>query len=106
MAQLYYDSKTFVDKKLRYKPEIVTANFTRLMNITSGSPSKDDLISFVNVHFESEGSEFEPWEPTDWVEEPTFLNKINSTQLHDWGLELHGAWKFLGRKIKGITTYS
>lgn len=101
MAKLYHDSKTFVDKKLRFDPEVITANFTRLMNITRDQPTKNDLILFINEHFESEGSEFEPWDPSDWHETPSFLAKINNTQLRNWGDELHGAWKFLGRKIKG-----
>lgn len=101
MAELYHDSKTFVDKKLRFLPALVMANFSRLMKWTDDNPTKEDLISFVNDHFETEGSEFEPWDPTDWIEEPTFLNKINSSLLRAWGQELHDAWKFLGRKIKG-----
>lgn len=104
MAQLYHDSKTFVDKKLRFPPRLIAANFSLLMERTWNMPSKDDLVSFINDNFESEGSEFEPWEPTDWMEEPAFLSKINSTQLRNWGAELHEAWKFLGRKIKSIAT--
>ena len=100
MAKLYQDSKTFVDKKLRFDPDLVTANFTRLMNTTGGASSKNDLILFINKHFESEGSEFEPWDTSDWYETPSFLAKISNTQLRGWGEKLHGAWKFLGRKIK------
>ena len=100
MAKLYHDSKTFVDKKLRFAPELVSANFSLMMERSLQQPSKEDLISFVNENFESEGSEFEPWEPTDWTDEPSFLSKIDSAQLRNWGEELHEAWKFLGRKIK------
>lgn len=101
MAKLFHDSKTFVDKKLRFHPELVSANFTQLMNITGNQPSKNDLVLFINENFESEGSEFAPWDPSDWHENPSFLKKINNPQLRNWGQELHGAWKFLGRKIKG-----
>lgn len=103
MAKLYHDSKTFVDKKLRFHPDLVATNFTRLMNSTGNNPSKNELVLFINEHFENEGSEFEPWDPTDWHGSPSFLNKIRNPQLRNWGEELHGAWKFLGRKIKGIS---
>lgn len=100
-AELYHDSKTFVDKKLRYHPDHVTLNFTQLMGSTNNTPTKQDLINFINEHFESEGSEFTPWDPSDWIKNPSFLKKINNTQLRQWGQQLNEAWKFLGRKIKG-----
>lgn len=102
MAKLYRDSKTFVDKKLRFHPDLVSANFTQLMNITGNQPTKNDLVLFINENFESEGSEFTDWDPLDWHESPSFFDKIQNQQLRNWGQELHGAWKFLGRKIKGI----
>lgn len=102
MAKLYHDSKTFVDKKLRFDPELVAANFTQLMNLTDNNPSQNDLVIFISQHFESEGSEFQPWDPSDWLDSPSFLQNINNTQLRNWGKELHGAWKFLGRQIKGM----
>lgn len=105
MAKLFHDSKTFVDKKLRFHPELVSANFSRLMNHTRNQPSTNDLVIFINEHFESEGSEFAPWDPSDWHNTPSFLKKINNTQLRNWGEELHGAWKFLGRRIKGNFKY-
>lgn len=106
IAKLFHDSKTFVDKKLRFSPELVSANFSRLMDSTHNQPSKNDLIIFINENFEIEGSEFRPWNPTDWIANPSFLSKICNTQLREWGQELHGAWKFLGRTIKGIPTVS
>lgn len=102
MAKIYHDSKTFVDKKLRFDPDLVAANFSQLMNLTHNKPSQNDLIIFISQHFESEGSEFQPWDPSDWLDEPSFLKKISNQQLRNWGKELHGAWKFLGRQIKGM----
>ncbi|KZS20820.1 Trehalase [Daphnia magna] len=100
MAKIYHDSKTFVDKKLRFDPDLVAANFSQLMNLTHNKPSQNDLIIFISQHFESEGSEFQPWDPSDWLDDPSFLKKISNQQLRNWGKELHGAWKFLGRQIK------
>lgn len=100
MARLFQDSKTFVDKKLRFHPDLVLLQFERLMNVTSGLPSDADLAQFVEDCFESEGSEFEDWYPSDWTDDPAFLEKIRDAKLRQWGRELHDAWKYLGRKIK------
>lgn len=102
MAKIYHDSKTFVDKKLRFDPDLVAANFSQLMDLTQNKPSQNDLVIFISQHFESEGSEFQPWDPSDWLDDPSFLKKISNQQLRNWGKELHGAWKFLGRQIKGM----
>lgn len=104
LAKLYHDSKTFVDKKLRFKPNLVLDRFSELLNNTENNPSKEDLQFFIDEHFEDEGSEFETWEPSDWISEPDFLKKINNSILKNWGRELHAAWNFLGRKIKGLYT--
>lgn len=101
MAEIYRDSKTFVDKKLRYEPRVILDNFAILMNSTGNSPSKDQLVLFVDQHFDPEGSEFEPWDPVDWVSNPAFLNNITDPILRDWGRKLHDEWKQLGRQIKG-----
>ncbi len=106
MARLFQDSKTFVDKKLRFHPDLVLLQFERLMNVTSGLPSDADLAQFVEDCFESEGSEFEDWYPSDWTDDPAFLEKIRDAKLRQWGRELHDAWKYLGRKIKGARQFT
>jgi len=100
LAKLYHDSKTFVDKKLRFHPDVVLGKFSELLNNTQSNPSSEQLKLFIDEHFESEGSEFELWDPSDWISNPDFLKKINNSLLQNWGRELHEAWKFLGRKIK------
>ncbi|CAL8124857.1 unnamed protein product [Orchesella dallaii] len=101
-AKLYPDQKTFVDRPLKANPSDVLANFTALGII--GEPLNDtarQIISqFVDDHFDRNDTEFEVWEPTDWEENPTFLENINNTQLRQWASELHAFWKELGRKIK------
>jgi len=96
MARLYNDSKTFVDKKLRHRPELVLQEFHQLPELVS----KEELQRFVDAHFDAEGSEFESWHPTDWVQDPQFLAGIADAQLRRWGRALHSDWKFLGRQIK------
>lgn len=46
------------------------------------------------------GKEFERWHPSDWKEQPEFINKIRDADLRQWGQDLHGMWKLLGRKMK------
>ena len=65
-AELYNDSKTFVDKKLRFQPDQVLSSFYQLMNQTGNLPTKEELQQFVDDNFEAEGTEFQPWDPTDW----------------------------------------
>jgi len=48
------------------------------------------------------GSEFQSWDPIDWVENPPFLNGIDNIELRMWAQKLNEAWKFLGRQIKGM----
>jgi alpha,alpha-trehalase len=100
-AELYKDSKTFVDKKMRYNPEIVLASFSQLMDYTQNQPTKMQLQTYVDANFEAEGLEFQQWDPSDWTKDPSFLQKINNNELRGWGQRVHEGWKSLGRQIKG-----
>lgn len=106
MARLFHDSKTFVDRKLRFDAKYVLANFTDLMNATKGQPSKSQLVDFVERYFDSEGLEFDDWSPGDWKKDPSFISQIKDPQLQQWAVHLHEAWKFLGRKIKGCFLFN
>lgn len=98
-AELYSDSKTFVDKKLRFLPDVVLANFSQLMIETQNQPTKEQLQTFVDTNFDAEGLEFQPWDPSDWISDPPFLSNVNNLELRDWGQKLHEGWKALGRQI-------
>ncbi|XP_063218979.1 trehalase isoform X3 [Bacillus rossius redtenbacheri] len=100
MASLYQDSKTFVDMKLRRSPRETLQQFRALMQRTGSRPSRDQVHRFVNDSFEPEGSEFVPWDPPDWVEQPAFLAGVRDSELRRWGQQLNNLWKLLGRKIK------
>lgn len=100
MAGLYKDSKTFVDMKLKYPPAQILKNFDLFMDQHKPEPSKEDIKTFVDSNFDKEGSEFEPWDPSDWHANPVFLQNITDSQLRNWANELHSFWKELGRKIK------
>ncbi|XP_041372836.1 trehalase-like [Gigantopelta aegis] len=122
-AGLFQDSKTFVDMKLRYSPseclllgflslcccwvvrkpvmdtDTVLENFASL--IRNGSlGNKTEVRAFVQTSFEGPGTEFETWEPTDFVDNPQFLSGVADGKLRNFGKSLCGLWKVLGRKIK------
>ncbi|CAG4962138.1 unnamed protein product [Colias eurytheme] len=100
MAGLYNDSKTFVDMKMKLSPNITMEHFHQMMNRTGSRPTKADILEFVNQNFDPEGSEFEDWRPTDWKDNPAFLDRIKDPLLHQWASDLNKLWLELGRKMK------
>ncbi|XP_037913972.1 trehalase isoform X2 [Hermetia illucens] len=99
MAQLYPDSKTFVDMKLKDTPAQTLKAFDDMMAAKNNTPSKDDLKQFVEDNFEKSGTEFEDWDPSDWKENPKFLQLVYNSELRSWGSNLNHLWKMLGRKM-------
>ncbi|KAJ8315955.1 hypothetical protein KUTeg_005969 [Tegillarca granosa] len=97
-AKLFPDSKTFVDMNLKASPDIVLQGFDELMK--RGNVSKDLLRKFVQQYFDGPGKEFETWQPSDYVRNPSFLKKIKNQNLQDFGWDMCSLWKELGRKIK------
>ncbi|XP_055705279.1 trehalase isoform X2 [Phlebotomus papatasi] len=100
MAHLFNDSKTFVDMKLKQTPEVTMQLFEEFMALYDQKPSRGQILGFVVDNFEKEGSEFEPWTPTDWHQNPKFLDNVQDPKLREFGRELHGLWLKLGRKMK------
>nr|CAD7425859.1 unnamed protein product [Timema monikensis] len=70
------------------------------MNITSEKPTQHQVKTFIEEMFEPAGTEFEDWEPPDWLPNPPFLLNIQDLELREWGRQLNNQWKFLGRNIK------
>ncbi|XP_023171892.1 trehalase isoform X2 [Drosophila hydei] len=100
MAKLFPDSKTFVDMKLKASPEKTMELFEAFMASKNNAPTNDEIRKFVNDNFGDKGTELEVWSPTDWVENPAFLNLVNDPDLKQWGMDLNNIWKELGRKMK------
>jgi len=100
MKRIYHDSKTFVDMKMKQLPNKTWEIFQELMNRTASDPSTEQLEDFLNENFEPAGSEFEKWEPSDWIKHPKFLDNIADFEFREWGRQLNNLWKVLGRKIK------
>ncbi|XP_017092529.1 trehalase isoform X2 [Drosophila bipectinata] len=100
MAQLFEDSKTFVDMKLKNSPDKTLADFEKMMENKNQTPSRDDLVKFVDDYFSPKGTELEEYMPADWVKSPSFLDVIHDPDLKQWGKDLNSIWKELGRKMK------
>lgn len=49
LAKIFNDSKTFVDMKLKQKPEITLELFRELLAEHDGKPGREDVRKFVNV---------------------------------------------------------
>lgn len=49
MAKIFEDSKTFVDMKLKQKPEITLELYKDFMEKHDENPSTDEIRKFVNV---------------------------------------------------------
>ncbi|XP_053546029.1 trehalase [Bombina bombina] len=100
LAKLFNDDKHFVDMDLRNSSEVVLREFTTLNTSEGGRVPKEKLKQFVETYFNPPGTEFEPWNPPDWHENPSILKNISDSNLRNFAVELHALWKSLGRKIK------
>ncbi|XP_015122762.1 trehalase isoform X2 [Diachasma alloeum] len=99
MANLYPDSKTFVDMKMKKSAAETLTAFHRMMNSTNQSPSKGNIQHFIDNNFDPPGSEFETWIPGDWRAEPKFLARVKDGELRKFASDLNDIWKLLGRKM-------
>lgn len=52
MSRIFEDSKTFVDMKLKQKPEITLQLYKEFMAKHDGKPAQEDIRKFVTVSFE------------------------------------------------------
>ncbi|PNF19664.1 Trehalase [Cryptotermes secundus] len=100
MKRIYHDSKTFVDMKMKQPSNETLESFRELMNRTASDPTSEQLEEFLNEKFEPAGSEFENWDPSDWIKHPKFLKNIVDSDFREWGEKLNDLWKVLGRKMK------
>jgi len=96
MENIFTDSKTFVDMKLIYKPEVVLGNWDKFRAVQCGNPSRESVSEFVSEHFSVE-TELEQWTPEDWVQDPQFA--VECSQARQLCYKLNHLWKQLGRKV-------
>lgn len=100
MAQLFKDSKTFVDLKMLNEESVTLESFNKFMAETKNLPTIPELRQWVTENFEEPGSEFEEWTPPDHTETPAFLQNIKDERYKQWGQELNTIWLDLGRKLR------
>lgn len=96
MARIYPDSKTFVDKKLRFSEATILSNYEKLKNQT-GHPNVQQLKKFIDENFEEE--HLEDWLPLDFKEAPSIVNNIEDPIFKEWILDINKIWKQLGMKV-------
>lgn len=91
-----------MDRPLKYEPAEVLRKFNELgfKGDNLSDAQKQQLARFLDDNFYKNGTEFEPWDPSDWADNPSFLGGIENEHLRQWGSELHSFWKELGRKIR------
>lgn len=99
LAQIFSDSKTFVDMKLKDTESVILSKFAKLEDDYNGDVPYDMLKDFVNEYFE-EGNELEEWIPPDFTEHPSIVNRIKDNNYKQWALGLNQVWKTLARKVK------
>lgn len=98
-AQLFPDSKTFVDMKMKNDVATTLRNFEKMMVETDNKPAKDDVRQFVTENFEP-GDELEEWKAKDFDPNPPFLREITDDALKQFAKDIIGIWPQLARKIK------
>ncbi|XP_033213975.1 trehalase-like [Belonocnema kinseyi] len=99
LSNMFKDSKTFVDLVQLNDPEITLQKFGEFMQKTNNMPTEQEIKDFVNSTFVQE-DEFEEWIPSDYVENPSILSRIQDPQFKDFAKQLNAIWKTLARKIK------
>jgi len=100
MLEVFHDSKTFVDMKMKFSPVDTMKNFTKNMIEWKQRPKVDDLRKFISENFEKEGTELETWIPSDWTKLPTFIDSIKDGTFKRFAEDVNLEWKSLGRVIK------
>ncbi|XP_057669416.1 trehalase-like isoform X2 [Diorhabda carinulata] len=100
-ARIFSDSKTFVDLVQKNPENITLKNFEELLANTNNDPNKDEITQFVKDNFIPEG-ELVPWIPSDFEENPRFLNYITNPEVKDFAKKLYNIWPKLAKKMNNL----
>lgn len=99
LARLYEDSKTFVDKKLKFSEREILQKYQALKGQAGKlGLSQDQLRQFVDENFE-DAEELENWIPPDFKDRPALVSLITDWKYRKWLLLLNQIWKQLGKKM-------
>lgn len=94
IAQLYSDSKTFVDKPTSKSSQQVLADFN---NFNLSTVTEGDLVNFVDNDFLGEGLELETAALANFNPTPAFLNNVTDPLLKAFAQTVHDYWTQLAR---------
>ncbi|CAH1797539.1 unnamed protein product [Owenia fusiformis] len=97
-SNLFEDSKTFVDLRLRTTPDETLKAFADL-NKNGREPTTDEVHTFVRTYFEGPGTELIQHTPEDWNPNPYIVGKVVNPDMKIWMADLNAKWKDLSRKI-------
>jgi len=93
VANVYPDSKTFVDKPTSKSPQQVLSDFN---NISTGT-TYGEIVNFLDTDFSGEGQELEALSLSNFNSNPPFLQNVTDSLLQAWSKTVHGYWTQLIR---------
>ncbi|XP_066585009.1 trehalase-like [Prorops nasuta] len=99
LAEIFNDSKTFVDLYQYNDPEITLANFQTLMRETNNNPNRTQIAKYVSENF-AQQDELISYDLPDWQENPPILKNIQDVNFRQWAKDLNAIWRTLARKIR------
>uniref|UniRef100_A0A914Y909 Trehalase n=1 Tax=Panagrolaimus superbus TaxID=310955 RepID=A0A914Y909_9BILA len=100
LHMLYNDSKVFVDKPLKYSPEVThMAYMKHFGHLELKDINPVDLKSFINDHFLPVGTDITVCVPDDWKPFPKKLMSIKDPILRKWALKVNEIWKKLCKQV-------
>ncbi|XP_012271873.1 trehalase [Orussus abietinus] len=98
LADIFPDSKTFVDLTQLNDPNVTYDNFEKLMKQTNGNPNRTQIEDFVWANFKKD-DELLDWKPPDWQENPAILARIQDPKFRQLAKDLNSIWNTLARKM-------
>lgn len=99
MAQLYQDSKTFVDFRTLDSPQKTLLKFESFRTVVGRHPKRDQIRAFVEANF-APGEELMDATLEDFDPKPAFLGDISDGHVRWFTERLIALWPSLARKIK------
>lgn len=98
LANIFPDSKTFVDLKMIRSETETLANFNNFMMKTNNNPTRNQIQSFLDENFEDK-DELYNWSPPDFDPSPPVLHQIIDPKLRQFAKKIISIWPGLGRKV-------
>ena len=95
LAQIFNDSKTFVDMPIKTSVPDVELAYAALTN----KSDPVELAKLVENNFLKAGWELEVVNATDWVPNPRFLSNITDQKLKTFARSVHNIWNHLIRRF-------